>query len=298
MYSQNSAFFELRQPYTELTNVDDFWVKVRDKSETKIEDFLYRPDRLESKEPPQKWMIRGKSFKNISFSKTLLSYLEFTDCTFNECLFVGSIVSDCRFNDCQFVNCNFFRAQFQNCFIDPSSFARCLDPVNHANIGVGLYQELLQNSRQQAQPEFSNEAQYQFRRWKRFLGWHEVRTSNKSFLRTLPRRSSLLWAWAYEKSTGSGTRFTNMAATSATILVALTVINYMFRDCFGLMIGNEPVKSIPESFYFSTIVVTTLGFGDITPRTDLGRIVVSLQALLGFATFAVLVSMAFRRMTN
>ena len=33
--------------------------------------------------------------------------------------------------------------------------------------------------------------------------------------------------------------------------------------------------------YFSFVVITTLGFGDLTPRTDIGRVVVSLEALSG-----------------
>lgn len=33
--------------------------------------------------------------------------------------------------------------------------------------------------------------------------------------------------------------------------------------------------------YFSFVVITTLGFGDLTPRTDFGRVIVSLEALLG-----------------
>ena len=33
--------------------------------------------------------------------------------------------------------------------------------------------------------------------------------------------------------------------------------------------------------YFSFVVITTLGFGDLTPRTDMGRVIVSLEALLG-----------------
>jgi hypothetical protein len=36
-----------------------------------------------------------------------------------------------------------------------------------------------------------------------------------------------------------------------------------------------------QYLYFSFVVITTLGFGDLTPRTDLGRVVVSLEALLG-----------------
>ena len=33
--------------------------------------------------------------------------------------------------------------------------------------------------------------------------------------------------------------------------------------------------------YFSFVVITTLGFGDLKPRTDVGRVIVSLEALLG-----------------
>jgi voltage-gated potassium channel Kch len=33
--------------------------------------------------------------------------------------------------------------------------------------------------------------------------------------------------------------------------------------------------------YFSFVVITTLGFGDLTPRTDISRVLVSLEALLG-----------------
>ena len=36
-----------------------------------------------------------------------------------------------------------------------------------------------------------------------------------------------------------------------------------------------------QYLYFSFVVITTLGFGDFTPRTDLGRVVVSLEALFG-----------------
>lgn len=36
-----------------------------------------------------------------------------------------------------------------------------------------------------------------------------------------------------------------------------------------------------DFFYFSTVTVTTLGYGDISPKTDLARLLVSLEVLLG-----------------
>lgn len=298
MQRKPDEFFRLAEPYSELTSASEFWDAVGGKEESVVENLLYRPDKLESLEPPKKWLVRNKTFRNFSFAKTLISLLEFTDCRFEGCIFIGSIIVNCRFNNCAFVNCNFYRSQIESCHIDPKAFAKCLDHTRYANIGVGLYQELLQNSRQQAQPEFTNDAQYQFLRWKRHLRWDDIKNSNTGFMTKCLKSFSILPSWMFEKTAGSGVRFSNLAVTSALVLSALTIVNYSFRSAFGLVLGGEPVQSFIECFYFSTIVVTTLGFGDITPTTDLGRIVVALEAMVGFLTFTLLVSMAFRRITN
>ena len=45
--------------------------------------------------------------------------------------------------------------------------------------------------------------------------------------------------------------------------------------------------SIPTSVYWAITTVTTVGFGDITPKTDLGRMIASFMMLLGWGTLAV-----------
>ncbi|MFZ3141794.1 ion transporter [Polaromonas sp.] len=45
--------------------------------------------------------------------------------------------------------------------------------------------------------------------------------------------------------------------------------------------------SIPTSVYWAISTVTTVGFGDITPKTDLGRMISSFMMLLGWGTLAV-----------
>lgn len=45
--------------------------------------------------------------------------------------------------------------------------------------------------------------------------------------------------------------------------------------------------SIPTSVYWAITTVTTVGFGDITPKTDLGRAIASLMMLLGWGILAV-----------
>jgi voltage-gated potassium channel len=45
--------------------------------------------------------------------------------------------------------------------------------------------------------------------------------------------------------------------------------------------------SIPTSVYWAITTLTTVGFGDITPKTDLGRLIASFMMLMGWGTLAV-----------
>ena len=45
--------------------------------------------------------------------------------------------------------------------------------------------------------------------------------------------------------------------------------------------------SIPVGVYCDITTMTTVGFGDITPQTDLGRVIASMMMLLGWGTLAV-----------
>lgn len=46
-------------------------------------------------------------------------------------------------------------------------------------------------------------------------------------------------------------------------------------------------SNIPISLYWAVTTMTTVGFGDITPKTDLGRLIASVMMLAGWGTLAV-----------
>ena len=50
----------------------------------------------------------------------------------------------------------------------------------------------------------------------------------------------------------------------------------------------EDFRSIPDAMYWSIITLTTVGYGDITPYTTLGRIVASTLMILGIGFIATL----------
>ena len=53
---------------------------------------------------------------------------------------------------------------------------------------------------------------------------------------------------------------------------------------------QEQVARFADHLYFSFVVLTTLGFGDLTPATDLGKGLVSFEALLGQVFLVTLVA--------
>ncbi|HPW83179.1 MAG TPA: ion transporter, partial [Rhodoferax sp.] len=56
--------------------------------------------------------------------------------------------------------------------------------------------------------------------------------------------------------------------------------------------------SIPIAVYWAVTTMTTVGFGDITPKTDLGRLIASVMMLLGWGTLAVPTGIVTAEMTG
>ena len=70
---------------------------------------------------------------------------------------------------------------------------------------------------------------------------------------------------------------------SAVMMVVLVMGTVMY-----VVEGPENgFTSIPTSVYWAISTVTTVGFGDITPRTDFGRLISSFMMLLGWGILAV-----------
>ena len=82
-----------------------------------------------------------------------------------------------------------------------------------------------------------------------------------------------------------------LAASRRKILVFLSAVLMVVLVMGTVMYVVEGrangFTSIPTSVYWAISTVTTVGFGDITPKTDLGRLIASFMMLLGWGTLAV-----------
>ena len=50
---------------------------------------------------------------------------------------------------------------------------------------------------------------------------------------------------------------------------------------------NSGFTSIPAGIYWAIVTLTTVGFGDITPHTNLGKFIASLVMVMGYGVIAV-----------
>jgi voltage-gated potassium channel len=75
------------------------------------------------------------------------------------------------------------------------------------------------------------------------------------------------------------------------VLVFLSVVLLVVLVMGTLMYVVEGPRngftSVPIAVYWAITTMTTVGFGDITPKTDIGRLIASLMMLIGWGTLAV-----------
>lgn len=76
-------------------------------------------------------------------------------------------------------------------------------------------------------------------------------------------------------------------ATLYILSIALTLTSALMYYAEG-SVQPEKLASIPHAMYWSFITLTTVGYGDISPITPIGKLISAITALLGVSTVAML----------
>ncbi|MGR9014424.1 MAG: ion transporter, partial [Gammaproteobacteria bacterium] len=94
-------------------------------------------------------------------------------------------------------------------------------------------------------------------------------------------------------------RFINQSNLLVNALMAsrLKITIFLFTICTLLVVFGSAMyliegpehgfNNIPISVYWAVVTLTTVGFGDITPQTDLGRAISAVVMVIGYAIIAV-----------
>jgi len=81
-------------------------------------------------------------------------------------------------------------------------------------------------------------------------------------------------------------------ATVLMIVVTLGTVMYVIEG------PQNGFTSIPIAVYWAVTTMTTVGFGDIVPRTDLGRAIATIMMLMGWGVLAVPTGIVTAEMTS
>ncbi len=80
-----------------------------------------------------------------------------------------------------------------------------------------------------------------------------------------------------------------------TIIVIVVVIGTLMFYVEG---HENGFTSIPRSIYWAIVTLTTVGYGDISPQTEIGQLIASLIMILGYAIIAVPTGIVSAEMVN
>ena len=93
-----------------------------------------------------------------------------------------------------------------------------------------------------------------------------------------------------------------VSASRRKILVFLSIVMMVVLVMGTLMYVLEGpahgFTSIPKSMYWAIVTMTTVGYGDMTPQTDVGKALASLMMLLGWGVLAVPTGIVTAEMTT
>ncbi|NHZ35017.1 ion transporter [Massilia rubra] len=93
-----------------------------------------------------------------------------------------------------------------------------------------------------------------------------------------------------------------LRASGRKILVFLSVVMMAVLILGTVMYVVEGPKngftSIPMAMYWATVTMTTVGYGDLTPQTNLGRLIAAFMMLLGWGVLAVPTGIVTAEMTS
>ena len=105
----------------------------------------------------------------------------------------------------------------------------------------------------------------------------------------LLRMFRLLRLTAYVSEFGALYRALRNSRRKIAVFLAFVLLLTMIMGTLMYVVeGPENgFTSIPLGVYWAITTLTTVGFGDVTPKTDLGRFIASLMMLMGWGTLAV-----------
>jgi len=71
------------------------------------------------------------------------------------------------------------------------------------------------------------------------------------------------------------------------VLSIILILGTLMYVVEGIVAGNEGFSSVPQSIYWGIVTISTVGYGDVTPITAVGKMISTVVMLIGYGIIAV-----------
>ena len=268
----------------EISSYELFKASIRNDN---ISNVLYMPDTF--------CLVKGYdkfnkiAFRAISFKNTKFERVKFVDCSFIDCLFLSAQFVQCDFSNCSFRGCNFLGSSWEKTRIDPKTLKNNFDYKNDANIAVHLFQALYEQYKIEHQPNYVRLSKYLFMKSRYGLDYHYRKKGTLTTLTFILRRVQSLF---HRLISGYGVYRLRVIGAFFSFFILASSINHSLQS---YIFSNDvppvsPNYSAIQSAYYTFISITTIGFGDMVPKSEMGRILIMGEASVGIILIAVLLN--------
>lgn len=242
--------------------------------------------------------VKGVTFKNVGFSKNTILQITFTNCRFEDCLFIGTRFKEVEFHNCSFKDCTIWKAKFRQCYLDPTKIKLSNRyRVDASNAGVTLFHALLSNYAAERQDQFFAKADFLFRKWKRYQLAYDIRHKHIG-----KWRGGWLWFASFTSQwvTGFGYKPLRFFAITVLLFFGFSLLNFwLIGDSLQLQSAVPPQPSVGPTFvdtvFYTFCVLTVLGFSVVTPITAAAKLLTVFEALASIGWLGIFTALMVKR---
>ena len=166
-----------------------------------------------------------------------------------------------------------------------------LDSDKYSNIGLDLFQQLYNNSREQNQREFTNTAEFNRNKWNRYVLNYRYNGAKKTPQYILEWLSNYL----FYLLAGYGIRFKFIAIWAFVIAGGSVGFNFFCWDLLSVV--EKDVTAAKREFVDVLYYTATIpaGVGDFTPTSEVGKLIFLGEVFVGLAVFTLFATWLVKR---
>ncbi len=268
----------------EIDSYEDFKSSIRNNN---ISNALFMPDVFSSAHRFDKYT--KTAFRAISFKNTKFERIKFVDCSFTDCLFLNAEFNQCEFSNCDFNGCNFLGSSWTKTRIDPKTLKGNFDYKNDANIAAHLFHALYEQYKNDHQPNYARLSKYLLMKSRYGLDYFYRKKGTLTTVSFFLRRVQAVF---HRFVSGYGVYRLRVLAAFFSFFVLASALNHLLQSyIFSSDVPpTSPNYSIIQSAYYTFISITTIGFGDMVPKSEIGRILIMGESSVGIFLIAYLLN--------